>query len=163
MRTTWLEARASVRQWRHPKEFRIRAAAWPVEALDAFAGLTNAPADVAEAANGLSERSVADVATGVWRLRARMAALPEGTRSATRHVEMAWDALAQAGVEIRDHLHDPFDPGLSITVVAFQPTPGLAREQVIETIRPSVYLHDRVVQVAEVIVGTPSEAKTEQP
>jgi hypothetical protein len=157
---TWLEARAGVRQWARPKEFRIRAVAWPAEALRAFEELTTADP---EGPNGLPERSVADVATSVWRLRARMTALPERTRSTMRHVEMAWDALEQAGVEIRDHLHEPFDPGLSINVVAFQPTPGLAREQVVETIRPSVYVHDRVVQLAEVIVGTPSEAEMELP
>jgi hypothetical protein len=104
---------------------------------------------------GLPGDSVADVATNIWRLRNRMSTLPDGMRSTTRHCEMAWDALAEAGVEIRDHLNDPYDSGLALKVVAFQPTSGLERERVIETIRPSIYLHDQTIQTAEVIVGTP--------
>ncbi|WP_131738738.1 hypothetical protein [Actinomadura roseirufa] len=167
------EARATVRQWRWPREFRIRPAQWPDDVLALFAEVSAAEtaeaegpardAEVVGGAPGLSERSLADVATSVWRLRVRTAGLPDGMRSTTRHVEKAWDALAQAGVEIKDHLNDPFDSGLSISVVAFQPTPGLERERVIETIRPSVYLGDRRIQMAEVIVGTPDSAAETPP
>jgi hypothetical protein len=104
---------------------------------------------------GLDGRTLADLATSMWRLRNRMQESPDAPRSAARHAETAWDTLAQAGVEVQDHLHEPFDPGLSLVVLAFQPTAGLRRDQVIETIRPSVYLHDRVIQTGEVIVGTP--------
>jgi hypothetical protein len=157
------DIRATLRQWRQPREFRIRATAWSADSVAALAGLAAAAVagpDAGQAAQdeGLPGRSVADVATSIWRLRNRMAGFPDGMRSATRHVEMAWDALAEAGVEIQDHLNDPFDSGLSLTVVAFQPTPGLGREQIIETIRPSVYLNNRRVQRAEVIVGTPDTA-----
>ena len=160
--------RPEIRQWRQPREFRIRATAWPAAALAVFAEFT-AMAAAAAAADGdgdaekgtvdLSERSVADVATSIWRLRGRMAKLPDGTRSMTRHLEMAWDTLAEAGVETRDHLNDAYDSGLSLTVVAFQPVPGIDRERVIETIRPTVYLNDRAIQTAEVIVGTPEPQK----
>lgn len=168
MRRALAELRPAIRQWRQPREFRIRATAWPANALTVFADLTPAAADDAgagvgagaeEPKAGLSERSVADVATSIWRLRSRMAKLPEEMRSTTRYFEMAWDALTEAGVEIRDHLNDPFDSGLSLTVVAFQPAPGIERERVIETIRPSVYLNDRTIQTAEVIVGTPDPQK----
>lgn len=105
---------------------------------------------------------MADVATSIWRLRGKLAESPvEPPRAVVRHLESAWDALAEAGVQIQDHLNTPFDSGLALTVVAFQPTPGLSREQVVETVRPSVYLHDRVVQRGEVIVGTP--APSDQP
>ncbi|TDD93519.1 hypothetical protein [Actinomadura rubrisoli] len=171
------EVRATLRQWRWPREFRIRPAPWPDDILSAFAGLSapdavrldepgQAPGPRAAASGdvpGLSGRSLADVATSVWRLRVRMAGLPEGMRSTTRHVEKAWDTLAEAGVEIKDHLNAPFDSGLSISVVAFQPTPGLERERVIETIRPSVYLGDQRIQMAEVIVGTPDSTDGTRP
>ena len=81
-------------------------------------------------------------------------------RAVVRHLETAWDTLADAGVEIRDHLHDPYDPGFSLKAVAFQPTPGLRREEIIETIRPSVYLGEHRIQTAEVIVGTPDPPET---
>jgi hypothetical protein len=155
---------ASFRQWRHPQEFRIGAEPWPDEALRVLSGLAAAEPDaagpVAESSKGggLTERSVADIATSIWRLRGRAAALPGGMRSVTRHAESAWDALAQAGVEVRDHVNDPFDPGLALTVVAYQPTPGIDRDRVVEAIRPSIYLNDRLIQSAEVIVGTPEHA-----
>jgi hypothetical protein len=107
------------------------------------------------------ERLVAELATGVWRLRKRF--LEPGTdrpreelRRAYRDVEALWDTLTQAGVEVIDPLGKPYDPGESLTVLAFQPTPGLAAERVIETVRPTVYLRARWVQMGEVIVGTPA-------
>ncbi|GAA4075660.1 hypothetical protein [Actinomadura miaoliensis] len=211
------DAGAVLRQWRQPREFRIRASAWPADALAVLADLSasrdagavppagpgqNRPENplaagkadaepaaeaaieadtepdtgqqtataaqnpdsdhetvsetVSETAPGLPGRAVADVATSIWRLRGKLAESPvEPPRAVVRHLESAWDALAEAGVQVQDHLNAPFDSGLALTVVAFQPTPGLSREQVVETVRPSVYLHDRVVQRGEVIVGTP--------
>jgi len=109
------------------------------------------------------ERFAAEIATNVWRLRARAATLPAQMRSVTRHIESLSDTLTQAGVDVQDHLDMPFDPGLALTVVAYQPTPGINREQVIEAIRPSVYLHDRLIQKAEVIVGTPETPDAPEP
>jgi hypothetical protein len=113
------------------------------------------PADDPAGPDGLSARSLTDVATSLWRLRTRMAESDDAPRAVVRHLETAWDALSDAGVEIKDHVGDPFDPGLMMSVVAYQPTPGLRREQIIEAIRPSVYLGERQIQTAEVIVGTP--------
>lgn len=156
---------ATVRQWWMPREFRIGKPALPRTVLTALAEAASAvsaaapesddPVDTSDPALGAS--TVADVATSLWRLRSRMPADADGgrARSMSRQLEAAWDALEAAGVEIQDHVNDPFDPGLSITVVAYQPTPGLRREQVIEAVRPTVYLSDRVIQKAEVIVGTP--------
>ncbi|GGU97678.1 hypothetical protein GCM10010182_12480 [Actinomadura cremea] len=107
---------------------------------------------------GLTGRSLADVATNLWRLRARIERMDDPPRALVRHLESAWDAFADAGVEIKDHAGEPFDHGLAMSVAAYQPTPGLHREQVIETVRPGVYLADRSIQMAEVIVGTPERA-----
>jgi hypothetical protein len=159
------EIAAAFRQWRQPEEFRIGAEPWPDEALRVLVDLaaarsTSTAAAAAEPGDGggIAEQSVADIATSIWRLRGRLAAQPDGMRSVARHAESAWDALAQAGVEIRDHVNDPFDPGLALTVVAYQPTPGIDRDRVVEAIRPSIYLNDRPIQTAEVIVGTPEHA-----
>lgn len=161
------EVRANLRQWRQPKEFRIRATAWPQEALAALSELSAAapqapPQAASDAASdaapdGLTDDAVAEMATSIWRLQSRTAGAAEGElpRSVVRHIEKASDVLVAAGVEIQDHLHDPFDPGLALNVVAVQPTSGLQRETVIETIRPSVYLNDRPIQRGEIIVGTP--------
>jgi hypothetical protein len=107
------------------------------------------------------ERLIADLATGVWRLKKRF--VEPGTdrpreelRRSYRDVEALWDALAQAGVQVIDPTGKPYDPAESLTVLAFQPTPGLLAEKVLETVRPTVYMRSHWVQMAEVIVGTPA-------
>ncbi|MBA9001585.1 hypothetical protein [Thermomonospora cellulosilytica] len=112
---------------------------------------------VAQAPEALPDRTLAELATNVWRLHTRLGRDEDTPRIVMRHLEGALDALADAGVEIRDHLGEPYDPGLTLEVLTLQPTPGLGREEVIETLRPSVYFRDRAIQRAEVIVGTPLE------
>jgi hypothetical protein len=48
---------------------------------------------------------------------------------------------------------------MSLKVVAFQPTPGIGRERVIETIKPTIYFKGKAIQMGEVIVGRPDGAK----
>lgn len=104
-------------------------------------------------------RLLAEVATGVWRLRRRLDSAggepPSELRRALRDVEALWDALAQARLQILDHTGAAYDATQSLTVVAFQPTPALDRERVIETLRPTVYFEKEWIQMGEVIVGTP--------
>jgi hypothetical protein len=121
----------------------------------------NAPKDAT-----LKERKLAiDVGTALWRLRQRMVdpetgQPPDESRKALRHVEAMWNALRDVGIEIQDHTHLPFRSGLALDVVAFQPIDGLSRDTVIETIRPSIYLNDQVIQVGQVVVGTPPGASS---
>jgi hypothetical protein len=79
----------------------------------------------------------------------------EETRKIFRHYEASMDTLKKAGIEILDHTGDAFDAGLSIEVLTYQPTEGLDRNRMIETVRPTVYLHDQRIQMGVVIVGTP--------
>jgi hypothetical protein len=72
-----------------------------------------------------------------------------------RHVERLWDSLERVGLNIQDHYNQPFDSGQSLEVLAFQPTPGVEREIVAETIRPTVYLQGQRIQIGQVIVATP--------
>ena len=110
---------------------------------------------------------LADVATGVWRLRQRF--LQPGSdqpreelRRAYRDVEALWDTLSGAGLEILDHTGALYEPGQSLKVLAFQPTPGIDRERVLETIKPTVYLQSEWLQMGEVIVATPSHQEDRQ-
>ena len=112
------------------------------------------------ATDALDASVAAAVATGLWRMRNRM--VEPGTdrpladlRPLYRHLEATWDALTGAGIEIQSHDGDIADPGLSLSVVAYQPTPGLDRDRIVETIRPTVYFGGRIIQQGEVIVGTP--------
>jgi hypothetical protein len=170
---------AAVRQWRFPAEFRIRAARWPaplVPFLEALAGAApvQRPADdtkVAEppaASPALDDAALAALATGLWRIRNRM--LEPGTdrprdsmKMAFRHLESTEDVLREAGIETQDHTGSNYDLGLSLTVLAFQKTPGLARDTIIETVKPSVYRGKLCIQGGEVIVGVPEDQTRNQP
>jgi hypothetical protein len=104
---------------------------------------------------------LANVATGVWRLRQRFqqpgAEAPAGElRRVQRDVEALWDTLAEAGIEILDHNGKVYEPGESLKVLAFQPAPSLDRERIVETVKPTVYLGEQWLQMGEVIVGTPA-------
>ncbi|MFC4011430.1 hypothetical protein ACFOY2_29665 [Nonomuraea purpurea] len=111
--------RARVRQLRHPREFRIHAAAWPEDALAAFERLVaNKPAEIPD--DGLRGPSVAEVVTSIWRLDRRVRRLPGESRVMTRYLEMAWDTFTKAGITVQEHMNDPFDPGLAIEVLSYQ-------------------------------------------
>lgn len=105
---------------------------------------------------------LADAGSSFWRLSNRLRRNDTGeatseTRSALRHLEATWSALREAGVQVLDHTGEPFHHGLALTAIAFQPTPGLAREEVIETIRPTIYFGPTLLQMGEVVVGTPED------
>jgi len=160
---------AGVRQLMFPQEFRIAAVSWPPNLEQLLTRLTRtAESPQIQPETGMGEQEVrllADVGTGLWRLRQKM--VKQGTtqpldemRRAYRHLESVWDALVQAGAEIQDHTDKPFDSGMSLKVVSFQPTPGLGRERVIETIKPTIYFKGKAIQMGEVIVGRPEKHET---
>jgi len=72
-----------------------------------------------------------------------------------RHIEGALEVLKQMGLTINDWVNQPYDAGLPVKVLTFQPSPGVKRDTVLETVRPTVMWKDRIVQVGEVVVGTP--------
>jgi len=105
---------------------------------------------------------IANVCTGLWRIKQNFSQLPvdqmpDKVRKSNRHLEAVMDTLSQAGFSIKDHLREPYDPGMSLHVATYEPTDGIMRETIIETIKPSVYWEDKCIQNAEVIVGTPKQ------
>jgi hypothetical protein len=80
-----------------------------------------------------------------------------------RHLESVWSTLAEAGVEIRDHTGEdvPAYGSLGLSILAYQPMPGFTCERVIETVRPSVYVGGQLVQMGQVIIGTPEKPSGE--
>jgi hypothetical protein len=108
-------------------------------------------------------RLLGHIGTGLWRLRQRLlepgSTQPrEEMRRANRDLEGLWDTLAEAGVEILDHTGAPFDAGMSLKVIAFQPTPGIVREKVLETVKPTIYYKKQWIQMGEVIVAMPEKS-----
>jgi hypothetical protein len=155
---TWTE---NTRQWLYPPEFRIGEPAWPEELAPALESLAkDLSALGGEAPGAVRMDLLAAVATRLWRMRQKMLAPgtaqpAEPMRGVWRDLESVWDQLTQAGLEVLDHTGEPFDSGLSLKVLAFQPTAGLEREVILETLKPTVYFNKQRIQIGEVIVGRP--------
>lgn len=164
-----------VDQSRFPEQFRIEAPVYDPVLLSAAEQLAAAvaalpvpspaavspsrPLDAPEA--GLS--FVADLGTALFRLRRLLwppgaRAPSEDSRRAFRHLDSAWSVLERAGVQILDHHDEPVPEGdWAVRILAFEPTMGVTRARVKDTVKPTIYFHDRQVQVAEVIVAIPQE------
>ncbi|MCE5259192.1 MAG: hypothetical protein LLG44_09065 [Chloroflexi bacterium] len=154
-------------QARFPREWRIAPAVWPDDMLQQLEALVGAlsrlqPSVPAEAAApALDPRALGELCTQLWRLRSRM--LEDGKpreemRRVYRYVEMAWDTLAGAKIEILDHTGQrvPDTGFVTVKILAFEPHAGLLHDTVIETVKPSVYQQDKLIQAGEVIVGRPA-------
>jgi hypothetical protein len=167
---------ATVRQLAQPPEFRIQTVAWSPEILELLEKLAGSmqpeivPSGFSEREEAASYQELmsflinllADVGTGLWRLRQKM--VEPGTeqpldemRRAFRHLESTWDVLLQAGVEILDHTGEPVPEGgiYALKAIAYEKTPGINREQVVETVKPSIYFRKQMIQMGEVVIGTP--------
>lgn len=101
-----------------------------------------------------------DMGFATWKLHQRMFEADTGEakdefRQLARHVGTIRDRLSDLGLQIQDHTGNPYDSGLSLEVLAFQPTDGIASEVVLETIRPSLYLREHRILRGQVIVATP--------
>jgi hypothetical protein len=104
---------------------------------------------------------LARLALHVWRARSRTinpatGEVREDMQKIHRHVMGALETLEQAGLRMEDWLGKPYDVGLPLKVLSYQPSPGLAQDTIIETLRPVILIKGRMLQLGEVIVGTPA-------
>ena len=164
--------RDSVRQWLcYPRDFRIAAPKWPdfSEFLEGIAGLLEPPLPKVKTISGKEEELLdlaVDVGTLVWRIQQRLSAagkLPKELHRVSRDLESTWDALTQRGIEIKDHTGKDYDAGMALRVITSQPVADLTRKQIIETLKPTIYYRDKIIQMGEVIVGIPEETETSKP
>ena len=107
---------------------------------------------------------IAAVATAVWRARTKLEGqpgveLPREFRHLPRHVQAAWDALVAGGIEVQDPKGQRYVPGMAVNPLTFQPVEGLGSEVICETIKPTVFYKDVLIQRADVIVGQPIDDK----
>ena len=154
-----------VKQLKYPKEFRISPLDLPFETIkqleEIVINLNHAKSDPDSIpiSPDINKSFLAEVSVGAWRLKKKMTDSKSGEpldemSRAYRHLESVFITLEKEGVEIQDHDGQPFDPGLSIKVLTYQPTPGIEREYVLETIKPSIYLNGDRILMGEVIVAT---------
>jgi hypothetical protein len=101
------------------------------------------------------QQLLADLATGVWRLRkrARESDPPPGM---CRDLDALAERLAEAGVEVHDHTGEPYDPTKALRVLAFEATPGATAQTISETVKPTIYHNGQWLQLGEVVVRTPA-------
>ena len=110
-------------------------------------------------------KGMADIATNVWKAKVKMVDGPSGEvrdemKRVYRHIESVLDSLHEMGLEVKDHTGDAFDYGLPLKVVTTQPTQGITRENVIETIKPTIYWQQQIIQMGEVVIATPASTET---
>ena len=162
----------SLKQWLcYPQEFRISEPEYlglsePLEALTELAERTSTSSQTTSTKEEELLDMAVDVGTLVWRIQQRLAAtgeLPRPLQRLSRDVERTWDALTQGGIEIKDHTGGEYDGGMALRVITSQPVIGLARRQIIETLKPTIYYRDRIIQMGEVVIGLPEETETSKP
>ena len=105
---------------------------------------------------------LADIATNAWRGQLRLANWPGDELLAERkrlerNFESILVGLEGFGVRVKDHTGEVYDYGQALKVVAAQPQEGIAKEVVTETIRPTVYWLESIIQRGEVVIATPQE------
>lgn len=140
--------------------FELRETPLEVGPMDLSAWL---PAPVAAAAANVEPGSgepLPGLAVEVWRLRGRLGRLGELLQAKElRPVEAAVarmeELLRAASVELEDPAGRPFREGEPVEVLLFEPSPGLERPMVLQTVKPGVRVGGRLVRRPEVVVGTP--------
>lgn len=106
-------------------------------------------------------RFIKKIANNVWKLRNKMLDEDGNPKDhfdrVYRFVEALDDALKEIDVTIKSHDGEAYDTGMAVNVVAWEKREGATREEIIETIKPTIRLGDRLLQWADVIAVTPAK------
>ncbi len=149
-----------LRQFLYPPEFRIN----PIKSFD-LNTILKVVANLPDKGLSLtiSEESIrflSDLSISLWRLEKKM--VKPGTDQPLEEMSHAysslasiWNILIQAGVSVREYTGLSYDPGLPLVAIGYQVITRISKPKIVETIKPTVYLHGNPVQYGEIIVGTP--------
>jgi len=115
--------------------------------------------------DGLLGKNLAAIATNTWRAKAKLAdattgEIREDMKRIGRHIEAVYRNLAELGIVIRDHTDEAYDEGQPMRVVASKPTAGLDKKRVSETLLPSIFWNDRLIQNGEIEIAIPLTSDT---
>jgi hypothetical protein len=156
--------KTKLRQLWFPTDFRLPEPEFSKEQLDLLEELIqliNPTLSRAEQASRDDKLNMAnfliDLGTGIWRIRCKiegMTRMPKEIRDALYSLESTWMSMSEGGVEIVDHIGS-LPNKHEVKVIEVREIPNLAREQVIDTIKPTILFHGEVIQLGEVIVGKP--------
>jgi len=114
---------------------------------------------------------VSSLAIEIWRLEKRVQREKEdmakgensGFTSIVDQMQRIKDVFKKQEIEICEHTGENYNDGLSLKVLHVEEMDGIpiGKMQIIETIKPSVYLKGKVIFLGEVIVGKAKENKKE--
>ncbi|MGW6508684.1 hypothetical protein ACWGCP_14205 [Streptomyces niveus] len=160
--------REDLQQRRHHRAFRIAPLPSDEPSREELARLLASVAASATAPgveqqipveSPLEEKALAEAATNLWRAQRRLTRQGEEastrSRQTGRYLRSCREALDDAGLLVQEHEGDAFHAGRSLEALAFEDDPSLEADTVRETIRPTIYLHGRRIQMGQVIVGCP--------
>jgi hypothetical protein len=68
--------------------------------------------------------------------------------------------LEDMGFKIQDHTGDAYDDGQPMKVITSNPRPDATRKYVLETLTPTIYWNERIVQHGEIEIAIPAPQKT---
>jgi hypothetical protein len=104
-------------------------------------------------------RGFANIATNAWRAKGKMinenGETKEEMKRVYRHVESIYHSLEEMGVKIIDPSDSNYDAGMALKVISSEKTPGYLKDRIKETIKPTITFDGCLIQIGEVIVGTP--------
>lgn len=108
----------------------------------------------------VDQKTLAVIATNAWRAQNKMVdpmtgEAKEEMKRVYRYIETIIESLSQMGIQIIDPVGHQYDSGMALNVLSYEPTPGLTKEEIKETIKPSIALNGHLIQMGEVIIGTP--------
>ncbi len=108
------------------------------------------------------EKALASIATNAWKAKARLKDVDSVEENGVLKringdLDRIWNVLVEdLGLEVKDHTGKDFDYGMALKVVTTQPTAGITKERVIETIKPTIYWKNKIIQIGEVVIATPA-------
>lgn len=105
-------------------------------------------------------KALVSIATNTWRAKTKMVDVTTGDvreemKRVDRHIEAIYRTLAEVGIVIRDHTNDAYDEGQPMKVIASKPSQGLDKKRVSETLLPSIFWNNRLIQNGEIEIATP--------
>ena len=150
--------------------FTIPDAAWPSEEIVTeilLSLVTNRPgaepARVTPSTEAKTDyfRVMAAVANNTWRARneiidPRTGQVREDMQAIGRHIEAIFQSLAEFGIVVHDHNGQPYEEGQPLNVVETISTPGLDQKVILETVLPSIFWNNRLIQNGEVKISNPA-------
>jgi hypothetical protein len=162
-----------------PKDLKIHPPKWP-NIADLLREVADLSEDSIRQGDALRARTVEvlpenvsraliALAMNAWRIQVKLTDSDQEPREnvgndeikkINRYCQAMFESLRSIGMEVKDRTGEAFDYGLPEKVVSTQPKPGLTKEVIIETIRPTIYWNTQIAQPGEVVIATPEISDT---